>query len=184
MDAVCIVCNSNDVKLTVNGIRYCKECLDKEREEYFKYERSRTKLFPEINEIINDKLYLGNYDQAKDLNTLKKFKISHILMCGTFLEKMFPDSFVYEHFEIEDTIEENISKFFKRGIEFIENSDVVFVHCHAGVSRSASIVIAYIMHKFKIGYEDAYKIVKNKRREIFPNESFRNQLREFEKDIL
>jgi len=102
---------------------------------------------------------------------------------GVYMEKFFPDSFIYKQFDIEDIIEEDISKYFKRGIEFIENSEIVFVHCHAGVSRSAAIVIAYVMFKFEISFEEAFYYVKQRRTNISPNISFRKQLKEFEKEL-
>jgi protein-tyrosine phosphatase len=59
----------------------------------------------------------------------------------------------------------------------------VLVHCYAGVSRSASIVIAYFMHKHKLSLLDAMKLVKSKRSCISPNVGFLLQLKEFEKEL-
>jgi hypothetical protein len=59
----------------------------------------------------------------------------------------------------------------------------VLVHCYAGVSRSASIVIAYLMHKHKISLLDAMKLVKSKRSCISPNVGFLLQLKDFEKEL-
>ena len=47
---------------------------------------------------------------------------------------------------------------------------------HAGVSRSASVVIAYVMKKLDLGYKDAYKFVKERRKVIHPNPGFVGQL--------
>lgn len=48
----------------------------------------------------------------------------------------------------------------------------VLVHCAAGVSRSASIVIAYLMRNNGMNYTEAYALVKNKRFVICPNHGF------------
>lgn len=42
----------------------------------------------------------------------------------------------------------------------------------AGVSRSATIVIAYLMKKRKLSYDDAFKFVKTRRVIVWPNDGF------------
>jgi protein-tyrosine phosphatase len=59
----------------------------------------------------------------------------------------------------------------------------VLVHCAAGVSRSASFVIAYLMRVEKMKYVDAYQSVKTKRQIIRPNSGFVKQLREYERGL-
>jgi protein-tyrosine phosphatase len=68
---------------------------------------------------------------------------------------------------------ENIMRFFAGAIEFIRsaitNGGTVFVHwylklppnlnSYAGISRSASVVIAYLMKRFKHSREEAYRLV-------------------------
>ena len=39
----------------------------------------------------------------------------------------------------------------------------VIAHCKDGDKKSAAIVIAYVMYKFKIGWEKGYELVKAKR---------------------
>ena len=48
----------------------------------------------------------------------------------------------------------------------------MLVHCQQGVSRSASIVIAFLIKKFKVCYKDALDFVKKKRSIVNPNEGF------------
>ncbi|KAK1753731.1 DSPc-domain-containing protein [Echria macrotheca] len=56
----------------------------------------------------------------------------------------------------------------------------VLVHCTQGVSRSPTVVIAYLMRKQRRGFEAVYADVKVKRREIEPSENFVQQLRIWE----
>ena len=56
----------------------------------------------------------------------------------------------------------------------------VLVHCRAGVSRSATVCIAYIMHKQGLSLDSAYEFVKSKRPVIDPNINFIRQLQKFE----
>ncbi|GAU42571.1 hypothetical protein TSUD_240470 [Trifolium subterraneum] len=48
----------------------------------------------------------------------------------------------------------------------------VLVHCCQGVSRSTSLVIAYLMWREGQSFEDAYHYVKNARRVTNPNMGF------------
>ena len=57
------------------------------------------------------------------------------------------------------------------------------MHCAAGVSRSASIVIAYIMWDKKMSFEEAFEFVESKRK-IGPNNGFIEQLKLFEKELI
>ena len=50
-----------------------------------------------------------------------------------------------------------------------------------GISRSASIVIAYIMYKNKMPFNEAFDFVSKKRKVISPNTGFKDQLIKFEK---
>ena len=56
----------------------------------------------------------------------------------------------------------NIFEHFKEAVNFInhhmELNKVVFVHCAAGISRSASMIIAYLIYKYNISFEEAYNI--------------------------
>jgi protein-tyrosine phosphatase len=63
----------------------------------------------------------------------------------------------------------DIQEFFEETYEFIEKSKVVFVHCagiiyylieKAGINRSGTIVIAYLMKNRNLSYEEAYKFTK------------------------
>lgn len=57
----------------------------------------------------------------------------------------------------------------------------MLVHCQAGISRSATIVIAYCMHKERLSFEAAMAVVSAARSKIWPNMGFKCQLEQFEK---
>jgi protein-tyrosine phosphatase len=62
----------------------------------------------------------------------------------------------------------------------IEAGGKVLVHCMAGISRSVSVVIYYIMKKYNVSFDKAYQLVTVKRSIANPNQSFRLQLKGYE----
>ena len=180
----CKNCKKNYIpnKLIRSHLFYCVECYLKKKK--FKYEADlnyHTKL--DFNEIIPNKLYLGNNESAKNFEILKEHEITSILICGYFLSEFFPDKFIYKTLEFEDNKYEIIIFSLIKGIEFIEKNKTILVHCREGVCRSSTIVIAYIMFKEKKSFVEAESFVKSKKSNINPNENFVKQLKEFE-DII
>ena len=60
---------------------------------------------------------------------------------------------------------------------------VILIHCMAGISRSVTLTIAYLMAHFNMSMQDAYQYVKDKRPAISPNLNFMGQLVEFEREL-
>ena len=84
---------------------------------------------------------------------------------------------------IDDTSNQNIEQYFDSSYNFIENAvntnNNILVHCFAGRSRSASILIAYFMKKNNWSYDLAYQYLKEKRQIIKPNIFFIKELKEY-----
>ncbi len=53
-----------------------------------------------------------------------------------------------------------------------------------GISRSASVVIAFVMRTRQLSFEEAFQLVKNARPFICPNRGFVEQLRQFDPSTL
>jgi len=60
----------------------------------------------------------------------------------------------------------------------------VLVHCRAGVSRSATICIAYLMVHRGLSLDEAFDFVQARRQIIAPNMNFMQQLWELERVLL
>lgn len=59
----------------------------------------------------------------------------------------------------------------------------VLVHCNAGVSRSAAVIVAFLMMNRGIRYDDAMALVRAARPIACPNEGFRRQLKDLERRL-
>lgn len=177
---VCQICSIPDpLCLTKLGIPLCSSCWKKpgpSKNTLFHYD-------PEIDKIT-DKVFLGNEEASRRIHVLKALGITNILVAGRGLAKHYPNDFEYKCLEIDDFFLEDISVFFEESFKFIEGSKGnVYVHCAAGVSRSATIVISYLMRKNNEKYEDVFEFVKERRPSIGPNEGFVKQLRALENQL-
>lgn len=166
-----------DMKFKNTSIHLCNECYSKRKQHQYEND-IQFKGEVQINEIT-PRLYLGNNESAKNKEMLLQMEITHILVVGFYLHEYYPDTFTYKTIEIEDNEKEQIIPLLIPAFEFIERAEKCLVHCRAGISRSSSIVIAYIMFVGKLSYEEARKYVRSKRSEIEPNENFEGQLKNF-----
>uniref|UniRef100_A0A182K5T2 Uncharacterized protein n=1 Tax=Anopheles christyi TaxID=43041 RepID=A0A182K5T2_9DIPT len=133
---------------------------------------------------IEPGLWLGNASAAADVGTLEKHTIRSILSVDSVpLPVHITDhpNLRVRHIQASDVPREDLIRHFEDSNRFIADSLAegrhVLVHCYFGVSRSATIMIAYIMQKYRLGYEAAFQRVKAKRRFVMPNPGFVNQLK-------
>lgn len=141
-------------------------------------------LLPDIADLskIEEGLYLGNLTAALDTETLKKYRISHILTVdskplGTKITYIAGMNFLY--IEVDDMENEDLLCHFEEANKFIEDGQQkgnVLVHCYFGVSRSATLVTSYLMKKYNLTLDAALEKVKSKRRCVGPNSGFLKQL--------
>jgi len=130
-----------------------------------------------VNEDEPPMLFLGADAVARDAAVLREAGVSHIVNCaGLVCANHHEDSFAYLRLNLLDSTREDISATFYDALEFIhaavEAKSKVFVHCQHGVSRSATIVIAYLMWSQSLHYEEVLDIVREKRPTINPNIGF------------
>ena len=89
--------------------------------------------------------------------------------------------FTYYRFPIRDNNSDEISTILNETYNVIEHhisrGDRILVHCYMGASRSASVVIHYIMKRFKIPYWKAVRTIKIQRPVINLSEKFDNTLK-------
>jgi protein-tyrosine phosphatase len=86
---------------------------------------------------------------------------------------------------IEDAVFENLYPYFdllaSLIITSLKENKTVLVHCHAGISRSTSIIVAFFIKYGNMSLQDALKKIHQKRNIIQPNQSFLKQLDHYSK---
>jgi predicted protein tyrosine phosphatase len=142
-----------------------------------------------MSEIIPHQLYLGDIDDAFNTRWLKDMSINTVITAAVDIdEKMLTNLLLKEKishhiFHLSDTTSQDIISFLPQIFAIIKSSKTVLVHCMFGISRSVSIVLAYLMHHYKMYLDDAIRNVLQKRPCIFPNDGFILQLIGIEKSI-
>lgn len=135
-----------------------------------------------ISEILKDKLYLSDMIAANDINNIVKYNIKGIISIGNYYEHgnylihKCENSIEYLHIFIDDWESEPIHEHFQEAFNFIDENEIVLVHCWAGISRSATIVIAYLMDRMNFEKYESINYVRKKRTFICPNSGFLNCL--------
>ncbi|XP_072518788.1 dual specificity protein phosphatase 4 [Salminus brasiliensis] len=133
-------------------------------------------------------LFLGSALHASKKDMLDGMGISALLNVSSNCPNHFEGAYQYKCIPVEDNHKEDISSWFIEAIEFIDSvkdsNGRVLVHCQAGISRSATICLAYLMKKKRVRLEEAFEFVKQRRSIISPNFSFMGQLLQFESQVL
>ena len=142
-----------------------------------------------MSEIIPNFLYLGSVYASKDKAFLQKHGIKYILNCALSICKPLEDKeFTTWAIDIKDGPSENIECLFYPCFEFIERcrkeGKKILVHCQQGISRSTTIVFAYLIWSEKLDYMGALTKLKGVRDVINPNMGFTFSLGTFADRIL
>ncbi|NXG71700.1 DS13B phosphatase, partial [Baryphthengus martii] len=136
-------------------------------------------------------VYLGDAWAARSKTTLQSLNITHILNAADGPYSINTGAKYYKDLQIEyygveafDDPSFDLSVFFYDAANFIgkalnTSGGKVFVHCAMGVSRSASLVLAFLMIHENMTLVDALKTVSS-HRDICPNSGFLSQLRDLD----
>jgi len=138
----------------------------------------------EFSQIING-LFLTDCNY-----TLKDVTNNNILLVINVTTDCPPDEDIIRdvdhlQFFYEDSVHETLpinylSNLIYYAVLRSEENPGIIVHCYAGVSRSSTIIIAYLMKYKHLSLEDAYEFVLSKRKFVNINLGFFSQLIRFE----
>jgi len=135
-----------------------------------------------VNAIIENKLYLGNILSARSSRSLTERRISHIIsVCPDPIPAELPESgLTHMRISVEDVDYADLLSHLPAACRFIDQAlregGTVLVHCVQGLSRSATVVAAYLMYSRHIEATQALEIVRRAREQIWPNPGFQEQL--------
>ncbi|KAK9736181.1 Dual specificity phosphatase, catalytic domain [Popillia japonica] len=128
-------------------------------------------------------LYVGNYRDSKDSAQLAKYNITHILSIHDAAKKLHVDKH-YLCVLASDSPDQDLTQYFSLCNDFIHAARLrdgnVLIHCLAGMSRSVTVAVAYIMSVTHLPWKEALKVVRAGRNVANPNLGFQRQLQEFE----
>lgn len=130
---------------------------------------------------VTDNLYLGNI-YALDPKILNKYNIDAIVtVINSDVAIKYPHGTNVMRINLDDSVYEDISPWMESCYHFIDShrskKKNVLVHCHAGVSRSATMVLYYLMNKFGVPLRQAYAFLQSRRPIIGPNPEFMRVLK-------
>lgn len=150
-------------------------------------------------DYITNNILVGDLASSLNKNAMKENDITHIVSVINGSSEMFPDDFKYHIIHINDDTWVDIKKHFSETNEFIEKAlknpkNKVMVHCHKGVSRSVTMVCAYLLwtmnkvckipeDKIDDVVDNIISDVKNHRSIACPNEGFINDLKDYVREI-
>ncbi|TGZ84661.1 phosphatases II, partial [Ascodesmis nigricans] len=143
-------------------------------------DRSYLRRNPNLMDEIIPGLYLGSLEAAVDHPLLAANKITHILsLTSTPIPVPPPKNIHHTHHIVRDSKTSNLMEILLSSLETIENAFTVriLVHCRMGISRSASVVLAYLLkHHSHENLNSALKFLSSVRPCVNPNQGFRSQL--------
>jgi protein phosphatase slingshot len=116
---------------------------------------------------IEEFLYLGSEWNASNLEELRQNGITHILNVTREIDNFFPGTFQYMNVRVYDEEITDLLKHFNSTYSFIKtakaSSGKVLVHCKMGISRSASVVISFLMKEHRWALDKTLAKVKKQR---------------------
>lgn len=135
-----------------------------------------------LNEIIPG-LFISSENTAYNREILDTTGISSIITLTGYAPFETDLKNTYLKLDCEDNIDTNILPLVSKANRFIAKQlaicQKVLVHCSAGVSRSGSIIIGFLINQYKCSYQEALVMAQKIRPCIQPNPGFAIQLDAF-----
>eukprot|EP01121_Diplochlamys_sp_Union-15-3_P012318 TRINITY_DN3678_c0_g1_i1.p1 TRINITY_DN3678_c0_g1~~TRINITY_DN3678_c0_g1_i1.p1 ORF type:complete len:156 (+),score=21.12 TRINITY_DN3678_c0_g1_i1:82-549(+) len=138
------------------------------------------------DKIIEEHIYLGSIFNAYNIIDLVNSDIGYIINVGdTKSSAKYPENIKTLYRPLSDFGDSDLVSVFDECFQMFDeakkNNKKVLIHCMAGVNRSASVLIAYLMQHKKWRLKEALQFVKERRSFISPHPGYIRQLVEYEK---
>ncbi|XP_068811489.1 dual specificity protein phosphatase 22-A-like isoform X2 [Struthio camelus] len=132
-------------------------------------------------------LYLGNIRDSEDRDNLLRNGVTHILSVHNNAKPVL-EGMTYLCISASDSSSQNLMQHFKECIKFIHECRLrgggCLVHCLAGVSRSTTVLVAYLMTVTDLSGDACLAATRAVRSYVSPNFGFQQQLQEYEATLL
>lgn len=132
---------------------------------------------PVCSEVVPGSLFIGSIQVAHNLEVLQRHGITHIVNTARdACTNAFEGQFIYLTYYLKDINSEDISILFYRTLKWVDDAiqsgGRVLIHCREGVSRSSTMIIAYLMWKYSLPYDTAHERLRRVRTICNPNTGF------------
>ena len=129
-------------------------------------------------------LFLGPERSSVDKDKLRELGIAKILVVSDSSYVYFPEepSLTYKRIDIKDEPGVRIEDHLQGAFDFLDGPENqrVLVHCVSGMSRSAAVVVAYLMKTHRWTFQKSLEFVRQKRPYVSLNPGFEKQLKKLE----
>jgi len=131
-------------------------------------------------------IYLGSEQDALDKDFIKSENIKHILSIQSWEIKDKLDDINYVFVKAADNSEQDLKSQFEFICDFLKQheNERVLVHCQAGISRSATACLAFLIKEKNMSLDSSFVELKKRRDIVCPNFSFLGQLKCWEREIM
>jgi len=144
---------------------------------------------------ITTSIWLGNFIESSNIDFIVNNNIKVIINCSKDLPFYFSEKEVPYRYRIpvnDDKQETSIYEMYlylptivNKIKNHIDNNHNVYIHCHAGMQRSACVVCAYLMCYHNMSFQESYNYLKSRRSIVFtPNINFKKSLLSYYKNVL
>eukprot|EP01062_Namystynia_karyoxenos_P062908 TRINITY_DN55762_c0_g1_i1.p1 TRINITY_DN55762_c0_g1~~TRINITY_DN55762_c0_g1_i1.p1 ORF type:complete len:1039 (+),score=290.03 TRINITY_DN55762_c0_g1_i1:109-3225(+) len=144
------------------------------------------KIYPDA---VTDHIFLGSLRTTQNERVLRELGITRILTTGKGLKVIdpLPEGIEQLIISVDDNPDQKLVPFFEKCTEWldecVQSDRRVLVHCFMGLSRSVTVVCAWLMQRQRMTFKEAISYVKLSRPAVNPNEGFRRQLIDYEEQL-
>eukprot|EP01060_Flectonema_neradi_P024822 TRINITY_DN33695_c0_g1_i1.p1 TRINITY_DN33695_c0_g1~~TRINITY_DN33695_c0_g1_i1.p1 ORF type:complete len:219 (+),score=33.55 TRINITY_DN33695_c0_g1_i1:60-716(+) len=137
------------------------------------------------SDVFEDgRLFLGSSIDAQDIATLKEKKITHVINATVDCQTAQDPDIEVLHVAVRDHSDAPLSEYFDMAANFInsvmESGGSILVHCRCGISRSTTLVAAYLIAHRNMTCEQACDFLRARRSIVSPNFGFMLSLTSYE----
>jgi hypothetical protein len=121
---------------------------------------------------------------------VRENRITHVINCAQDIfcpdwwKEQYPEKYVV--LNAIDSLQQNILRWYPQFEYSLRTflrqgplDGVIYVHCHAGMNRSASLALAYVCKNYDLPFEPVVAAVRRQRPCILQNPVFMTQVKEF-----